>query len=200
VGWGWGLSSIICCPCPALTAYHFTSYSSAHLADWKLTLKLADLGFQTVAPHGLTMPVLAFHSFHSLSYDRSKASSKAGSHTVRSRANSFILKHPLISLRLSSSCLLLHPHLSITSILPSIFPSTTWFRRQVLCKMWLIQLAFLLFYVGYSCPPWLCVIVLDFFTQLIWMIFSILLQDHILACSSYIPPGKEGTLLKLGSE
>jgi hypothetical protein len=116
VGWQWGLYSIKC-QCPGLTAYHFTGYSSARLADWKLTLKLVDMGFWRVAPHGLTLPVLAFNSFHSLSYDRSIASSKVRSHTVRYRANSFILKYPLISLRLSSSCLLLHPHLSIISIL-----------------------------------------------------------------------------------
>ena len=125
MGWWWGLSSTKCHPCPGITAYHFTSYSSAHFGYWKLTLKLVDVGFWGVAPHGLTLPVLAFHSFHSLSYDRSIASSKVGFHTVQSKANFFILKYPLISLRLSSSCLLLHPHLSITSILPCLFPSTT---------------------------------------------------------------------------
>lgn len=68
--------------CPGLIAYHFTSYSSARLADWKLTLKLVDVGFWKVAPHGLALPVLAFHSFHGPFYDRSIASSKVGSQTV----------------------------------------------------------------------------------------------------------------------
>ena len=61
------------------TVYHFTSYCSACLADWKLTLKLVNIGYWRVAPHGLALPVLAFHSFHNLSYDRSIASSKVSS-------------------------------------------------------------------------------------------------------------------------
>ena len=43
----------------------------------------------------------------------------------------------------SSSCLHLIPCPPTTSMLPSIFPSVTCFRRQFLQKMWPIQLAFL---------------------------------------------------------
>ena len=64
---------------------------------------------------------------------------------VRSSASYFSFQYPLVSLRSSSSCLLLLPRLSITSSLPSIFPSITCFRRQFPRKMWPIQLAFLLF-------------------------------------------------------
>ena len=53
----------------------------------------------------------------------------------------------LFSLRSPSSCLHFLPHLPVTSILPHTFSSITCFRRQFLCKMWPIQLAFLLFIV-----------------------------------------------------
>jgi hypothetical protein len=53
------------------------------------------------------------------------------------------LRHPTISLRLSSSCLCLLPCLSATSILPSTLPSIKRFRSQLVCKMWPILLAFL---------------------------------------------------------
>ena len=63
-------------------------------------------------------------------------------HIVRSRASSFKWEYPLLSLRSSSSFLLLLPRLLATSISPFIFPSITCFRRQFLHKMWTIQLAF----------------------------------------------------------
>ena len=51
------------------------------------------------------------------------------------------------------SSLLLVPHLLVTSILPSVFPSIMRFKGQFLHKLWPIQLAFLLLlYVGYSSP------------------------------------------------
>jgi len=56
-------------------------------------------------------------------------------------------QYRLLSLKSFSSCLLLLPRLPVTSILPSIFPSTACFRRQFVRKMWPIQLAFLLFTV-----------------------------------------------------
>ena len=62
-------------------------------------------------------------------------------HTVWSSASSFNLQQHLISLRSYSSCLRPRPRLSITSLIPSIFPSITCFRRQLLRKMWLIDLA-----------------------------------------------------------
>ena len=63
-------------------------------------------------------------------------------HIVRSKASSFKWKYPLLSLRSSSNFLRLLPRLLVTSISPFIFPSITCFRRQFLCKMWPIQLAF----------------------------------------------------------
>jgi hypothetical protein len=54
---------------------------------------------------------------------------------VRSSASSFNLQYPLFSLRSSSSCLRLLPRHLVTSILPSIFPSITCFRRQFLREM-----------------------------------------------------------------
>jgi hypothetical protein len=77
-------------------------------------------------------------------------------HTVWFSASSFNFQYPLVSLRSSSSCLRLLPRLPVTSILPSIFPSITCFRRQFLRKMW--QSSFFLLYVGYSFPPWSYVI------------------------------------------
>ena len=53
--------------------------------------------------------------------------------------------------------------LPITSILPSLFPSITCFRRQFQHKMWPIQLAFLFLpFAGYSSSPCLFVILLHF--------------------------------------
>ena len=83
---------------------------------------------------------------------------KRAVHRVRSRASSFKW-HPVLSLRSSSSFLRHLPRLSVTSIPPFIFSSTTCCRRQFLRKMWPIQLALVyLFHVGYSSVPWLEVI------------------------------------------
>ena len=65
---------------------------------------------------------------------------------VRSSASFFLsFQYPLVSLRTSSSCLHLIPRLPVASVLTSIFPSITCFRRQFLRNMWPIQLAFLHF-------------------------------------------------------
>ena len=80
------------------------------------------------------------HSFSSLCYDKSKASSKAARHTVRSRAFSFKWEYPLLSSRSSSGFLRLLPRLPVTSVPPFIFPSIIRCRRQFLRKMWPIQL------------------------------------------------------------
>ena len=61
-----------------------------------------------------------------------KPSPKWFLHIVRSRASSFKWEYPLLSLRSSSSFLPLLPRLLATSISPSIFPSITCFRRQLL--------------------------------------------------------------------
>ena len=60
-----------------------------------------------------------------------------------SSASSFFFKHPLFSLRSSSSCLRLFPRLPVTSVLPLIMC----FRKQFLCKISPIQLDFRLFIV-----------------------------------------------------
>jgi hypothetical protein len=63
-------------------------------------------------------------------------------HGLQSSASSVDFQYS----RFSSSCLLLHLHLPVTSIFPFIFLSMMCFRRQFLRKMWSIQLAFLLSY------------------------------------------------------
>jgi len=78
---------------------------------------------------------------------------KRALHIVRSRASSFKLENPLLSLRSSSSLLRLLPRLLVTSISPFIFPSITCFRRQFRLKMWPVQLAFRL---RISCRIFLC--------------------------------------------
>ena len=90
----------------------------------------------------------------------------------------FNFQFPLVSLRPSSSCLCILPHLPIISILPSIFPLIMCFRKQFLCRMGPIQLASLfLMYVGYSSPQLLC----NTSSFLTWSVqlISILLQHHI---------------------
>jgi len=61
-------------------------------------------------------------------------------HRLRSSASYFHLQHPLL------------PHLPVTSILPSIFPATKYFKRQFLRKMQKMQLALLLFIVCRKFP------------------------------------------------
>jgi hypothetical protein len=67
---------------------------------------------------------------------------KRALHIVRSRASSFKWEYSLFSIRSSSSFLHLLPRLPATSIPPFISPSVTRCRRQLLRKMWPIQLAF----------------------------------------------------------
>ena len=123
---------------------------------------------------------LFIHAFGSLFYDRSTPSSKASSPHVQSSASAFNFRYPHVSLRSCSSCLRLLPHILITSIFPSILPPIPCFRMQFLCTMWPLQLAFLLLlYVGYSCPPWLYVILCHFVTWSVQLLLSILLQHHI---------------------
>ena len=74
-------------------------------------------------------------------------------HRERSRASSFNWQYALLSLRSSSSFLLLLPCLLVTSICPFIFPSITCCRRQFLRKMWPIQLVFRFLI---SCRIFLC--------------------------------------------
>ena len=84
---------------------------------------------------------------------------KAVIQRLQSSASSFNLQYPRFSLRSSSSSLYLLPRILFTPILTSIFLSITCFRRQFLCQICQIQLAFLhLLDVGYSSPPGLYVI------------------------------------------
>ena len=98
---------------------------------------------------------------------------------VRSRASFFNWEYPLLSLRSFNSFLRLLPHLPVTSIPSFIFPSITCCRRQLLRKMWPIQLAFRLLI---SCRIFLRSLTLSntpFLTWSVQLIFSILLQHHI---------------------
>ena len=101
-------------------------------------------------------------------------------HTVRSTASSFKWKYPLLSLRSSSSFLCLLSCLLVTSISSFIFPLITCFRRQFLCKMWPIQLAFRFLI---SCRIFLCSLTVSntssFLTWSVQLIFSIPLQHHV---------------------
>jgi hypothetical protein len=101
--------------------------------------------------------ILYFVSLTTGTYPLSKSSSLHGT------IYWFLLQFPIsFSLRSSSSCLRILTPLPITSVLPSVVPSITCFRRQFLHKMWPIQLAFLLVNVGYFCPSWLFVILFHF--------------------------------------
>ena len=106
---------------------------------------------------------------------------KRAVHIVRSRASSFKWEYPLLSLRSSNSFLRLLPCLPVTSIPPCIFPSVTPCRRQFLRKTWPIQFAFRL---RISCRIFLCSLTLSntssFLTWSVQLIFSILLQHHII--------------------
>jgi hypothetical protein len=122
-----------------------------------------------------------FFSFSSLSYDRSKASSKASS--PHSAIQSFLFQmrvSSLLSLRSSNNFLRLLPRLPVTSIPPCIFPSVTRCRGQFLSKIWPIQFAFRL---RISWRIFLCSLTLSntssFLTWSVQLIFSILLQHHI---------------------
>jgi hypothetical protein len=102
-----------------------------------------------------------------------------------SSASSFNFQYPIVSLRSSSSCLCLISHLHITSILLSIFPSVSYFRKQFLRKMWPIQLVFLPFIVCRIFLSSLTVCNTLFLTWSAKLIFSILLQHHISKLSWY---------------
>ena len=121
-----------------------------------------------------------YHSFSSLSYDRFKESSIASSPHTAIQSFLFQMRVSLLSLRSSSSFLLLLPCLSVTSISSCIFPSVTLCRRQFLRKMWPIKFAYRL---RISCRIFLCSLTLSntssFLTWSVPLIFSILLQHHI---------------------
>jgi len=82
---------------------------------------------------------------------------------VRSSASSFNVQSLLVLLKSSSSCLPLLPCLSVTSIVPSVFPSITCFIRQLLCKIQSTQFAFLAFILRRIFLPSLIVCNISFF-------------------------------------
>ena len=117
--------------------------------------------------------------FYSLPYDKSIASSKANSPQSAIYCFNFQFQCPLISLK-PSSCLRYRPLPLATSVLPSIFPSTVCFRRQIIQKMCSVQLSCLFFIV---CSIFLSFLTTyntsSFLTRSAQLIFSILLQHHI---------------------
>ena len=98
----------------------------------------------------------------------------------------FNFQYPVFSLKSSSSCLLLLPYLTVTSVLPSNFSSITWIRRQFLRKIWPIQFTFLPFIV---CRIFMSSLTLcntySFLEQSVQTFFSNLLQHHIVNLSRY---------------
>jgi len=82
------------------------------------------------------------HSFSSLSYDRSKASSKASSLHRAIQSFLFQMRVSCPFLKSSNSFVRLLRCLPVTSIPPCIFPSITRCRRQFIRKMRPIQFAF----------------------------------------------------------
>ena len=123
--------------------------------------------------------VLECHSSCSLSYTRSTAPSKASSpHSV---LQCFLFQSPVPSLflKVMRQQLTSSSSSSIISILPSMFPAITCFRRQFLCTVWPIQLSFLHFTVRTiflsSLTPCNTLSLLTRSVQLI----SVLLQHHI---------------------
>jgi len=74
-------------------------------------------------------------------------------HRVRSSASCFSVQSLLVSLKSSSSCLRLLPCLSVTSIIPSIFPSITCLEDSSYVRFDHSSLpSLLVLYVGYSFP------------------------------------------------
>jgi hypothetical protein len=82
-----------------------------------------------------------------------KSLPKRALHVVRYRASSFKCEYPLLFLRSFGSYLRRLPRLPVTFIPLFTFPSITFRRRQLLRKMWPIQLAFRLLV---SCRIFLC--------------------------------------------
>ena len=103
-------------------------------------------------------------------------------HRVWSTATSFKFQYLPFSLRSSSSCL----HFLHFLAIPCIFPSITRFKRQFLQKICTIQLNLLHYIV---CRMFHSSLALcntsSFFTKLVQLSFSILLQHHILKLWRY---------------
>jgi hypothetical protein len=114
------------------------------------------------------------HPWCSLSCEKSTAPPKQVLYRKRSSAPSLKFQYLLFSFRSSSRCLCLLPCLHT----PPIFPSKV-FRQQYLHKMWPIQLAFPCLTVCRMFPSSLPLNnICPFFTWLVQLVFSILLQHH----------------------
>jgi len=124
-------------------------YSKLNSKTWHGPMNFTTLMWLKIIIFDFVKPLFEFssnsgsiiHSVFCLTTGR-KPPPKWFRHIVRSRASSFKWQYPLLSLRTSSSFLRLLPRLLVTSISPFIFLSITCFRRQILRKMWPIQLAF----------------------------------------------------------
>ena len=101
-------------------------------------------------------------------------------HKMRSSASYFNFQYHRVSLRSSSSWLRLLPRLLFTSLLPSIFPPVTCFRRQFLLKVLPFQLAFLVLTIrGILLSSLTLCNTSLFLTHSVQLTASILLQHHI---------------------
>jgi hypothetical protein len=107
---------------------------------------------------------------------------------ILQKAQSTLSVSSILSFSLMPSCSLLRllPRLQLTSILPSVFPPVTCFRRQLLRKMWQIKLAFLLsvVYRKFIASSTVCNSS-SFLTWSVQMIFSTLAQHHFSKLSRY---------------
>jgi hypothetical protein len=83
---------------------------------------------------------------------------KRALHIVRSRASSFKLEHPRLSLRSSSNFLRLLPCLSVTSIPPLYLSFSNPLQKEFLRKMWPIHFTFRL---RISCRIFICSLTLS---------------------------------------
>jgi len=118
--------------------------------DWSFKYQMLSNIQISTSTWGLTnflRTIILIHTSRSLSYARPTASSTRHLHRERSTASYFSLYYPILSLRSYSSRLRLLPRPSVTSIITSLVPSITCFRRQSESKMWTILLAFLRFIV-----------------------------------------------------
>ena len=106
-------------------------------------------------------------------------------HSVWFSASSFSFQYPLVSLKSSSICLRLLPHISIPSLLPSTFPSVTCFKKHFLRQNITNLLAFLLCIVCRIYLPFLTPCNAPFLTRSAQLIFSMVLQHRILKLSRY---------------
>jgi hypothetical protein len=93
-------------------------------------------------------------------------------HRLRASDSSSGFQYPITSLSSSSSCLRLLPCLQVTFILPSIFPSITYYRKQFTRKIWPIQLPVLLSILCRAFLTSLTPYIISFLTQSVHNFFQ----------------------------